>query len=114
MDYGIYCDESSFWVIHKATRYGPFDYQFSYDMEGIEMYYQGQKFGEFCNAEQFCADLKPYKLPISVCQAATVVFGIWIMGITTGLSDEKRRDMLEAKLQVSGLKKFAERIVFDN
>src|SRR6056297_1316495 len=67
-EFGVFCDETRFWVIHRRDCYGPFDYQWSGDLYGVELLYQGDKYGECCNSEQFFADLKPYQLPRKVSE----------------------------------------------
>ena len=55
--HGLRFDGSRFWVIHRQQEYGPFDYQWSTDLRGLEMIYQGEKFGEHCSENQIYADL---------------------------------------------------------
>lgn len=72
MNYGLIFEESGFWVTHHGTNFGLFSYQFSHDLEGIELYYQKEKFGEFCSEDELCADLKPFQIPLSVSRVATI------------------------------------------
>jgi hypothetical protein len=55
--HGLRFDGSRFWVMHRRQEYGPFDYQWSSDLRGLEMIYQGEKFGEHCSENQIYADL---------------------------------------------------------
>lgn len=73
--YGILLVETQFWVIHRHAHYGPFDYQWSHDLRGIELLYQGEKYGECASDEEFFADLKTYSVPLKVAEVATVVSG---------------------------------------
>ena len=43
--HAIRFDDTRFWVTHRRREYGPFDYQWSTDLHGLEMTYRGVKFG---------------------------------------------------------------------
>lgn len=79
-----------FWVVFGQRMFGPFDYQWSTDLHGIEFRYQGQKFGEFCSDEEFFADLHPYQLPLTVCQVAILVAANLVSGIRNGTPQTDR------------------------
>ncbi len=101
-------DGSRFWVIHRHREYGPFDYQWSIDLRGLEMIYRGEKFGEHCSANQIYADLKEFHLPRSVVDVASIVLGCTLYGIVNSLSDDQRRAFLVQSLCEHGYEKFAE------
>ena len=108
---GLRFSGSQFWVIHRRRAYGPFDYQWSKDFSGIELQYQGEKFGEYCSVEEIYADLKPFRLPMRVVEVASVVLGATLYGLLNGLSEEEKRDNLVCQLKKHGLGRFAESIV---
>lgn len=105
-DYGIWLDETRFWVFHRRQRYGPFDYQWSDDLDGIEFLYRGEKYGECCSSEEFFADLKPYRLPTRVSAVATVVTGTLIRCIFYGIASRDRHEQITGQLQRSGLSRY--------
>tara|TARA_R110002020_G_scaffold288824_2_gene504302 strand:- start:77 stop:496 length:420 start_codon:yes stop_codon:yes gene_type:complete len=105
-DFGVLCDETRFWVIHRRDCYGPFDYQWSTDLYGLELLYQGEKFGECCNSEQFFADLKPYQLPTRVTEVAMTVVGAIIACSFNAISGNERLDHVSKMLQKSGLARY--------
>ena len=73
MQHGILINGSTFWVVHRSRVHGPFDYEWSTDLHGVEFLYQGSKFGEYCSADELYADLslssnchkRSTKLPVS-------------------------------------------------
>jgi hypothetical protein len=71
----IILNDDKFWIVSRQELFGPFDYQWSGDLYGIEFTYQGQKFGEVCSEDEFYADLKPFGLPISVARVAALIAG---------------------------------------
>lgn len=107
MTSGITFDGTRFWVRHRRREYGPFDYEWSKDFCGIEMMYRGSKFGEYCSSEEFFADLKPYKLPISVAEVSTIAMGCLVYGILNGLNERERRNLLTNRLESLGYGHFA-------
>ncbi len=91
-------EETAFWVLHRGKEYGPFDYQWSKDLYGIELMFAGDKFGEFINADQLHADLSHYKLPRKVSKVAAVVLGSIAYGIGQGWDQERRRQFAQENL----------------
>ncbi len=85
--HGLRFDDTRFWVIHRRTEYGPFDYDWSQDLRGMELLYQGTKFGEVCSAGELFADMREFRLPMRVVEVASVVLGCLVMGISSGFSD---------------------------
>lgn len=96
--HGLRFDETRFWVIYRRIEYGPFDYDWSADLSGMELLYRGEKFGEICNAHELFADLKEYGLPMRVVEVASLVLGCMILGIAGGFSQAERQTMLAATL----------------
>jgi hypothetical protein len=92
--HGLRFEETRFWVIHRRTEYGPFDYDWSADLRGIELLYCGTKFGEVCSAGEVFADLREFRLPMRVVEVASVVLGCTVLGITSGLNDRERGNLL--------------------
>ncbi len=105
---GIHFQPAGFTICHRGDHYGPFDYQFSQDLAGIEFLYRGDKFGECCNEEQFAADLSPYGLPITVCQVATIVLGTIAQDLLRGLSDVDRLARIDLELRRQGCDRYAD------
>lgn len=97
--HGLRFDETQFWVIHRRTEYGPFDYDWSADLRGMELLYQGHKFGEICSKREVFADLKEFGLPMRVVEVASVVLGCMILGISSGCSQRERDTMLAQTLR---------------
>ena len=106
--HGLRFDGSRFWVIHRQQEYGPFDYQWSTDLRGLEMIYQGEKFGEHCSENQIYADLKEFQLPRSVVAVASIVLGCMLYGIVNNLCDEERRALVVQRLCEHGYERFAD------
>lgn len=92
--------------MHRRREYGPFDYEWSRDLGGIEMLYRGEKFGEFCGRDAMTADLKEYRLPMTVVEVASIVLGCIIQGIVSGTGSQQRNDNLIEQLQASGYERF--------
>ncbi len=105
--HGILVRDSSFWVVHRRRRYGPFDYEWSKDLAGIELTFAGRKFGEFCSQEEIFADLSEFHLPQSVVRAATIVMGCLVISILNGLQESQRRRLIIEQLISNGLERFA-------
>jgi len=104
--FAISMSDSGFWVIHRRRSYGPFDYQFSGDLDGIEFLYQGEKYGECCSSEEFFADLHPYHLPERVSAAATVVTGTMTRCIFLGIPRPERIAQITEQLRRAGLDRY--------
>ncbi|QDU42108.1 hypothetical protein [Symmachiella dynata] len=83
-------EETAFWVLHRGKEYGPFDYQWSKDLHGIELMFDGDKFGEFIGQHQLHADLSYYQLPRKVATVASIVLGSVVYGIRQGWNHERR------------------------
>lgn len=107
---GIRFEGSAFWVRHRHREFGPFDYEWSRDMLGIEFLYQRKKFGEYCSDEEISADLKEFKLPMRVVEVTAVVCGSIIFGIIHGFSQAEKKAILLKNLQLSRMTQFAEDI----
>ena len=105
-DYAVCFEQTGFWVCHRRAAYGPFDSQFSPDLNGIEFLYQGEKYGECCSDEEFFADLKPYRLPSRVSQVAAVVTGTLIQCIRQGINRSARPQEITLQLRRSGLGRY--------
>ncbi|WP_437205942.1 hypothetical protein [Planctomicrobium sp. SH664] len=97
--HGLRFCETQFWVIHRRTEYGPFDYDWSQDLRGVELLYQGRKFGEVCSANEFFADMKEFQLPMRVVEVACVVLGCVILGVTCGFNAGERSQLLQTTLR---------------
>ena len=86
----IILNDDKFWIVSRQELFGPFDYQWSLDLRGIEFTYQGQKFGEVCSREEFYADLKPFELPMTICRAAAITAAIIGQSIPEGVGIDER------------------------
>ena len=100
-------DGSRFWVIHRRRKYGPFDYEWSSDFRGVELLYDGTKFGEYCSLEELFADLKPFGLPMSVVSVTSIVMGCVLFGVFHGLRDAERRELVTLRLREHGFDRFS-------
>ena len=105
--HGIQLDGTRFWVKHRRRVYGPFDYEWTSDFCGVEMLYDGQKFGEYCSADEIFADLKPFRLPMSVVRVTSIVMGCVLFGVLNGLKEIERHELLIARLRELGFEQFA-------
>jgi len=103
----IILNDDEFWIVSRHELFGPFVYQWSGDLYGIEFTYQGSKFGEVCSDEEFFADLKPYGLPISVSRVAALTAGTIAVGIRAGASLDERVSHLIALLEKFQLDRFS-------
>ncbi|MBX3439977.1 MAG: hypothetical protein KF861_20975 [Planctomycetaceae bacterium] len=103
---GLRVDGTRFWVIHRRREFGPFDYEWSHDLGGLTLLYQGQKFGEICSQEELFADLAEFRLPMPVVKVATVTLGCVLYGIYCGLTPMQRRELLVLRLQEYGYADF--------
>ena len=105
--HGIFLDGSRFWVKHRRKVYGPFDYEWTSDFCGVEMLYNGEKFGEYCSVDEIFADLKPFHLPMSVVSVTSIVMGCVLFGVLNGLPESERSDLLKSRLRETGFEQFA-------
>ena len=108
--HGITFDGSRFWVTHRRREYGPFDYEWSRDYDGVELLYQGQKFGEFCSRDEIFCDLKSFSLPQRVVEVAVVTLGSLLFGVLNGLDEAHKRWAIYDHLTRRGLDRFAKQI----
>lgn len=104
--HGIHLDGSRFWVKHRRRVYGPFDYEWTSDFCGVEMLYDGQKFGEYCSIDEIFADLAPYRLPMSVVKVTTIVMGCILFSVLNGLKESERLELLSDRLRELGFEQF--------
>ncbi|MDG1896199.1 MAG: hypothetical protein P8J37_14950 [Fuerstiella sp.] len=110
-DSEILIDDTAFWVATRGRCFGPFDYQWSPDLRGVELTYQGSKFGEICSDEELYADLAEFNLPISVCEVAAITAGTLAVGIAEGRCVEQRVSNLLTLLEKFGFSRFRVRDV---
>lgn len=103
----IILNDDKFWIVSRQELFGPFDYQWSGDLYGIEFTYQGQKFGEVCSDEEFFADLKPFGLPISVSRVAALIAGAIVVSIRSGSSTDERVSHIISLLETFELERFS-------
>jgi len=92
--HGIRFEQTRFWVTHRRREYGPFDYDWSADLRGMELLYQGVKFGEICSAGEIFADMQEFRLPMRVVEVATVVLGSIVLGVSCGFNDQEKSALL--------------------
>ena len=104
--HGIQLDGNRFWVKHRRRVYGPFDYEWTSDFCGVEMLYNGEKFGEYCSVDEIFADLKHFQLPMSVVRVTSIVMGCILFGVLNGLSEFERNQMLTEQLRNLGYGQF--------
>jgi hypothetical protein len=107
--HGLRFEDTRFWVMHRRREYGPFDYEWSRDFDGLELCYQGRKFGEICSEEEIFADMKEFRLPQRVVEVASVVLGATLRSMLQGESREQRRKFLALQLAEHGLEAFVPR-----
>lgn len=100
-------EETRFWIIHRRREFGPFDYEWSTDLRGLELTYRGYKFGEICSEEELFADLREFGLPMRVVEVATLTLGCLLFGILKGLSGVERTQLLTDRLVRHGCGEFA-------
>lgn len=103
----IILNDDKFWIVSRQELFGPFDYQWSGDLYGIEFTYQGQKFGEVCSDDEFFADLKPFGLPISVSRVAALIAGAIVVSIRSGSTTDERVSHIVSLLQTFELERFS-------
>ena len=104
--HGVYLNGSRFWVKHRRKVYGPFDYEWAGDFRGVEMLYDGQKFGEYCSVDEIFADLTPFQLPMSVVSVTSIVMGCVLFGVLNGLREPERIELLRNRLLELGYEQF--------
>lgn len=97
--HGLRFHDTQFWVIHRRTEYGPFDYEWNVDFRGVELHYRGRKFGEVCSVHEIFADMKEFRLPMRVVEVASVVFGCLLVGLSKGLNAGERMELLAEMLR---------------
>jgi hypothetical protein len=102
----IILHEEGYWVISRDRAFGPFDYQWSADLRGIQFTFRGETFGEFCSPHEFFADLKPFGLPLTVCRIAAIVSGSIVNGIQSGSDQTHRAEDLAKLLRQFGFDQF--------
>ena len=107
VSHGVQFDGSRFWVIHRRTKYGPFDYEWNPEFCGVELLYDGSKFGEYCGIDELFADLKPFHLPMSVVRVTSIVMGCLLYGIQQGISESERRELVSDRLKEHGFARFS-------
>ncbi|MFQ5732387.1 MAG: hypothetical protein ACE5KM_10600 [Planctomycetaceae bacterium] len=107
--HGLRFDQTQFWIRHRSREYGPFDYEWSRDLGGVELTYCGEKFGEYCGPLEIYADLKSYSLPKTVVEVGSIVLGCVIYGILNGLDTPERGRFLNARLHENGYDRFTVR-----
>jgi len=106
--FGLRFEGTAFWVRHRHREYGPFDYQWASDLAGIELYYRSTKFGEFCSADEISADLREFQLPMRVVEVSSVVCGAMILGLVNGFDTPTKKKIVQQKLKIHGLQRFAD------
>lgn len=106
--HGLRFDGGRFWVCHRRREYGPFDYEWSRDLGGVELTFRGEKFGEFCSPEEIYADLKGFHLPRTVAEVGSIVAGCIVFGVLNGLDEAERRRMIFEQLAAGGHPRFGE------
>ncbi len=113
MQNGIRLNGSEFWVIHRSREYGPFDYEWSRDFCGVELLFRGEKFGEYCSADEVYADLKPFRLPRRVYEVASISIATLVKSILDGVAECERPELLSERLTAMGFPRFATITQFD-
>lgn len=105
--HGLKFSGTRFWVTHRRRDFGPFDYEWSKDFLGIELTYQGEKFGEYCSREEIFADLKQFDLPMRVVEVASIAMGCILVGMLSGFTATEREQLLVRRLRKLGYGQFA-------
>lgn len=114
ISHGLRFEESRFWVIHRRREYGPFDYEWSKDFYGVELMFEGTKFGEYCSQEELFADLKEFRLPKTVVEVGSIVLGSIIFSILNGLKEDERYRVVCEQLKEKGYERFTQQIDPEN
>lgn len=104
--HGLRFNNTQFWIRHRNREYGPFGYEWSRDLGGVELTYCGEKFGEYCSPEEIYADLRSFSLPQTVVEVGSIALGCEIYGILNGLSRTDRGVFLNARLHEHGYDRF--------
>ncbi len=112
--FGLKLRETAFWVVYRGRDYGPFDYQWSSDFEGMELHYQDKKFGEYCSNNEIYADLKEFSLPLRVAEVSCLVLGCVIRAVLHALDSDDRIDLILETLTIHGYSKFADVEPYDS
>lgn len=110
--HGLRFATTQFWVTHRHREYGPFDYEWSKDFRGIELTYCGRKFGEYCGQDELFADLKEFRLPMSVVEVSSIVLGCIVYAVLHGFTQQERERFLTDRLRAMGKAQFAD-LVYD-
>lgn len=110
--HGVTISPQGIWIRHRRTNHGPFDYQWSLDLFGVELIYQGQKFGECCGGNQVYADLSEFQLPMTVVRVASIVLGTTVRSILQGEPVETRIGRVQDELRQHGFDPFADETRF--
>jgi len=97
---------TQWWIVARGTYWGPFDYQWSGDLRGVELLFRGVKFGEVCSRDEFFADLAPFRLPISVCRISAIVAGTVAVSVSRAESPDTRAKCLTSVLKDFGFERF--------
>lgn len=105
--HAVLLDGTRFWVTHRRKTYGPFDYEWSPDFCGVSLLYNGSRYGEYCSRDELFADLRPYRLPLTVVRVSSVVIGSILWGVMHGLSEAERRQLVVVRLNEFGMGRFA-------
>lgn len=98
--------KTGFWVVARGQSFGPFDYQWSLDLHGLELLYRGRKFGEICSSDSLFADLTEFQLPMSVCRVAVITLGVIASGISSGDCIDQKASKLMTALEQFGYSRF--------
>ena len=106
ISHGLRFQGNRFWVRHRRRDYGPFDYEWSNDLRGVELTFRGEKFGEYCSPEEIYADLKHALIPRTVSEVGSIVLGCIVFGILNGLDESARWELIERRLTENGFEKF--------
>ena len=107
MNNGIQLTGSTFAVVHRGRSYGPFDYEWSRDFQGVEFLCRGKKFGEYCSANEVYADLKEFRLPTRVYQVASIAIAALVKSIFDGIPERQRPGVLKRQLCELGFERYA-------
>ena len=107
LSHGLRFEGTAFWVIHRRREYGPFDYEWSRDFDGIELTFCGRKFGEYCSAEEIFADLREFRLPMAVVEVASIALGCTIRRVLDGLGQPAGERLMLDHLHSAGYAHFA-------
>lgn len=105
--HGLRFSETAFWVIHRNLEYGPFDYEWSREFDGIEMTFRGRKFGEYCSEDEMFADLAEFRLPMAVVEVAAIALGCTIRRVLNGLGNSEGDRLIADQLRQAGYERFA-------